>query len=118
MVAFLRQARQRSLRGNANDALYEWTGARAGEDGIGERRSERAAAGKAIGKTKDIVLKRMKAALVVLREEFRFIGSHIHLNRALGFAGLATQAEVESVVDGAALETLLAQGSGEHPQRR
>ena len=50
----------------------------------------------------------------MLRQKLRFVGGHVHLHRALGFAGLATQAEVEGFVDGLALEAFVAQCAGEH----
>ena len=56
----------------------------------------------------------MQAAFVALGQELGFVGGHIHLHGALGFAGLATEAEVEGVVDGAALEAFFAQRAGEH----
>ena len=60
----------------------------------------------------------MQAAFVMLRQELRFPCGHVHLHRALGLAGLATEAEVEGLVDGLALEAFLAQRAGEHlPQQ-
>ena len=113
-IAFRRQARQVAFPCNASDALDEWAGERAGQDGVGERWSERAVAGEAIGKAEDVVLERVQAAFVMLRKEFGFVGGHIHLDRALGFAGLATEAQVEGFMDGVAVETFLLKRAGEH----
>ena len=118
LEALRREARQLPLAGDSGDALDERAGERAGEDGVGEGRRQRAVAGKLVGKAKDVVVERVQAALVALREKLGFVGGHVHLHRALGFAGLATEAEIESLVDGAALEAFFAQGAGEHlPQQ-
>ena len=102
----------------AGDALDERAGERAGENCVGQGRGERAVAGKSVGKSEDVVVERVQAALVALRQKLGFIGSHVHLDRTLGFACFATEAEVEGLVDGLALETFVAQGSGEHlPQQ-
>ena len=102
------------MRSDAGDALDERAGERAGEDRVGERRGERAVAGEAVGKSKDVVVERVQAAFVALREKLGFVGGHVHLHRALGFAGFATQAKIESLVDGVALEAFVAQRSGKH----
>jgi len=118
LIAFRREARQLAFAGYTGDALDERAQERAGQDRIGEGRGERAVAGEAVGKAEDVVVERVQAAFVALREKLRLVSSHVHLHRALGFAGLATQAEVEGLVDGAALEAFLAQRAGEHlPQK-
>ena len=71
---------------------------------------ERAAAGKAVGEAKDVVMQRMQTAFVALGEELRFVGGHVHLHRALGFAGFATEAKVEGFVNGVALEAFVRGG--------
>ncbi len=109
-----REARQLPLLRDAGDALDEWAGERAGEDCVGEGGRERAVAGEAVGKAKDVVMERVQSALVALGEKLGFVGGHVHLHRALGLAGLATEAEVEGFVDGVALEAFFAQGAGEH----
>ena len=57
------QARQLALLRHAGDALDERAGERAGEDRVGERRSERAAAGEPVGKAEDVVVQRVQAPL-------------------------------------------------------
>ena len=99
---------------DACDALDERAGDGAGEDGVGKSGRERAVAGEAVGKAEDVVVERVQAAHVALGEEFGFVGGHIDLHRALGFAGLATEAEIEGLVNGAALEAFLSQRAGEH----
>src|ERR1017187_1765352 len=59
-------------------------------------------------------MQRVQAALVALGEKLRFVGGHVYLHGALGFAGLATEAQVESFVDGFALKAFFAQGAGQH----
>ena len=86
----------------------------AGEDGVREGRGERAVAGEVVGKAEDVVVQRVQAALVALGEKLGLVGGHVDLHGALGFAGLATEAEIEGLVDGAALEAFVAQGTGEH----
>ncbi len=92
---------------HAGDALDQRAGERAGEDRVGERRRERTVAGQFVGEAEDVVMERVQAALVVLGQELRFVGGHVHLHRALGLAGFATQAEVERFVDGLALEAFV-----------
>ena len=75
---------------------------------------ERAVAGEAVGEAEDVVMERVQAALVALGEKLGFVGGHVDLHGALGFAGFATEAKVESLVDGVALEAFVAQGAGEH----
>ena len=94
--------------------LIERAGERPGEDGVGERGSERTVAGEPVSEAEDVVMQRMQAALVMLREELRFVGGHVHLNGALRLAGFATQAEVECFVHGLALESFFAQTPGKH----
>ena len=103
-----------ALLGDARDALDDGAGERAGEERVGERGRERTEAGELVCETEDVVLERVKAALVALREELGFIGGHVDLDGALGFAGLATEAEVERFVDGFTLKALFAQRAGEH----
>ena len=103
-----------ALLGDAGDALDERTGERAGEDGVGERGREGAEASELVCESEDVVLERVQAALVALREKLRFVGGHVDLDGALGFAGLATEAEVERAVDGFALKAFFAEGAGEH----
>ncbi len=112
--AFSRQARQLALLRYTGDALDERARERAGEQRVGDGRRERAIAGESIGKSEDVVAQRVQAALVALRQELRLVGGHVHLDRTLGFAGFATEAEVQGLVDGVALETFVAEGSGEH----
>ena len=113
-IALRRQAGQLPFAGDAGDALDQRAGEGAGEHGVCQRRGQRALAGEPVGKSEDVVVERVQAALVALGQELGFVGGHVHLDGALGFAGLATEAEVEGLVDGVALEAFLAQGSGEH----
>ena len=60
----------------------------------------------------------MHASLVVLRQKLRLVRGHIHLHRALRFARLAAQAQIERLVHRLALESLRVQRSGQHlPQQ-
>ena len=108
------QAGHLAFLGDAGDVFDERAGEGAGEERVGERRRERAEAGEAVSEAEDVVLERMQAAFVALREELGFVGGHIDLDGALGFAGLATEAEVEGFMDGFALEAFFAQRAGEH----
>jgi len=94
--------------------LDEGAGERAGEDGVGEAGGEGAESGELVSKSEDVVVERMEAALVMLGEVLGFPGGDIDLDRALGFACLATEAEVEGLVDGFALKALGAECAGEH----
>ena len=114
LEALWREARQLPLAGDAGNALDEWAGDGACEDGVGESRRERAVAGETVGKSENVVVERVRASLVALGEELGFAGRHVDLHRALGFAGLATEAKIEGLVDGAALKAFLAQGPGKH----
>src|SRR5579863_2908468 len=113
-VAPCGKTRERALCGDAGEALDQRTGQRAGEDGVGERGSDGAPAGKLVGESEDVVMERVEAAFVALGQELRFVCGEVNLHRALGLAGLATQAEIEGLMDGVALEALVAQVSGEH----
>jgi len=103
-----------ALLGDTHNALDEGTGERAGEKSVGEGWGEGAEAGEFVGKAKDVVVERVEAVLVVLGEELGLPGGDVYLHWALGLAGLATEAKVESLIDGLALEALFAQCSGEH----
>src|SRR5581483_5481833 len=67
-----------------------------------------------VGKSEDIVLQRMQAAIVVLGEELRFVPGHVHLHRALGLAGFAAEAKVERFVHGLALKALFTERARKH----
>ena len=98
LIAFRGEPGQLALSGDTGNALDERTGDGAGEKSIGECGRERAAARQAVGEAEDVVLQRMQAPFVALGEELRFVGGHVHLDRALGFAGLATEAKVQGFV--------------------
>src|SRR5208337_507156 len=92
----------------------ERAGQRAGEDGVGEGRRQRTVAGEAVGEAENVVVKRVRTALVALGEKLGLVGGHVYLHRALGFASLATEAEIEGFVNSAALEAFVTQGAGKH----
>src|SRR6266702_5874365 len=63
-------------------------------------------------------MQRVQAALVALGEKLRFVSRHVDLDGALGFAGLAAEAEVESLMDCVALKAFTTEVAGEHlPQQ-
>jgi hypothetical protein len=99
---------------NAEDVFDERAGEGTAEHCVGEGWSESAEAGELVGIAEDVVVERVKAALVLLREELGFVCGHVDGDGALGFAGLATEAEIEGLVDGLALEAFRAQRAGEH----
>jgi hypothetical protein len=114
LIGVGRQAWELTLRGYAGDALDEGTGEWAGEHGVGDGRSERTPAGQFVGKSEDVVAQRVKAAFVALGKKLGFVGGHVYLHRALGFAGFAAEAQRERLVDGLALEAFFLQSTGEH----
>ncbi len=59
-------------------------------------------------------MQRVETAFIALGQKLRFVGRHIDLHGALGFAGFAAEAEVQSFVDRFALEAFCLQSSGEH----
>ncbi len=99
---------------NAYDVLDQRACDRTGQDGIGQRRSERAQPRKPVGKAKDVVMQWMHPSLIVLRQKLRLISCHVYLHRALALAGFATEAEIERFMHVAALEALFAQRAGQH----
>ena len=60
------------------------------------------------------MVQRAQPVLITTGQELGFVGGYIDSYRALGFAGFATEAQVECLVDGLAAEAFLAQRAGEH----
>ena len=110
----MRQLGKRALLRDAEDVFDERAGERTAEQSVGEGGRECAEAGEFVSVAKDIVMERMNAPLVLLREELGLVSGHVDGDRALGLASLATEAEVEGLVDSLALKAFGAQCSGEH----
>src|ERR1019366_6861694 len=98
--------------------LDERAGQGSVEDCVGKRWSERTPVRQTVGESENVMVQRMETALVALREKFRLVRGDVDLHRAFGFAGLATETQIERFVNGLTLEALFAQRSGKHlPQQ-
>ena len=78
-----RQSRQRSFRGHLHQPLHQLARAGSAHQQVGQHWGGARQAGPDMHQPENISVQRSEAALVIMREELRFIGRHVHLNRAI-----------------------------------